>query len=109
MAELRVVRSELIVGSEGSGKGERARRLAAAWLAQSPRHRAEFMAAERAPVALAHALGQHGSAETLIVVDCLTLWLTATLLDAPPLRRSAGTAVPFDDALASCRGPLVLI
>ena len=34
------------------------------------------------PVELAHAIGQHSRADTLIVVDCLTLWLTARLMPA---------------------------
>ena len=40
MAELRVARSELILGGQKSGKTARAEALAAAWLAQSPQHRA---------------------------------------------------------------------
>ena len=31
---------------------------------------------------LAHAIGQHSRADTLVVVDCLTLWLTERLMPA---------------------------
>src|SRR6185369_3284199 len=110
MAELRVARSELILGGQKSGKTARAEALAAAWLAQSPDHRAVYIATAQAwdeemreriarhqrqraqrvprmttveePLELAHAIGVHSRADTLIVVDCLTLWLTALLMPA---------------------------
>lgn len=110
MAELRIARSELILGGQKSGKTARAESLAAAWLAQSPEHRAVYIATAQAwdeemreriarhqrqraqrvprmatveePMELAHAIGQYSRADTLIVVDCLTLWLTALLMPA---------------------------
>lgn len=112
MAELRVARSELILGGAKSGKAARADSLAAAWLAQSPGRRAVCIATAQAwdeemreriarcrrreperaphmiaveePLELAHAIGRHGRADTLIVVDCLTFSLTASLLPAVP-------------------------
>ncbi|HSV54890.1 MAG TPA: bifunctional adenosylcobinamide kinase/adenosylcobinamide-phosphate guanylyltransferase, partial [Burkholderiaceae bacterium] len=45
---LRVVRSELILGGQRSGKSRRAETLAATWLAQSPSHRAVFIATAQA-------------------------------------------------------------
>ena len=108
MVELTVARSELILGGQKSGKSRRAEQLAAAWLTHSPTHRAEMIAtaqahddemrariarhqrerAERvpgmttleAPRDLAAAIAQAGGAETLRVVDCLTLWLTGQLM-----------------------------
>lgn len=109
MAEpLPVARSELVLGGQKSGKTARAEALAAAWLAQSPRHRAVYIAtaqawdaemheriarhrADRAarvprmgtveePVHLGEAVARHAGTETLLVVDCLTLWLTNLLL-----------------------------
>ena len=95
---------ELILGGQKSGKSRRAEQLAAAWLAQSPAHQAVLIATAQAhdaemreriarhqreraarvpglrtvevPHDLADALAAHGSAHTLVVVDCLTLWLT---------------------------------
>jgi adenosylcobinamide kinase/adenosylcobinamide-phosphate guanylyltransferase len=112
MAELRIARSELILGGQKSGKTARAESLAAAWLAQSPDHRAVYIATAQAwdeemreriashqrrraervprmatveePLELAHAIGRHSRADTLIVVDCLTLWLTALLMPVVP-------------------------
>ncbi|MCM2250995.1 MAG: bifunctional adenosylcobinamide kinase/adenosylcobinamide-phosphate guanylyltransferase [Ramlibacter sp.] len=160
MAELRIARSELILGGQKSGKTARAEALAAAWLAQSPSHRAVYIATAQAwddemreriarhqrdrgqhvpgmetveePRELAQAIGRHSRADTLIVVDCLTLWLTAQLMpavaqtrpdDAPPTRDDAADDPPpvRDDAAAgapgraiaaalrACAGPIVLI
>src|SRR5690606_17747601 len=99
-----VARSELILGGQKSGKSRRAEALAAAWLAASTGHRALLIATAEAgdeemrlriarhqgdrarrvpnmqtleePRYLAGALLEHSAADTLIVVDCLTLWLT---------------------------------
>jgi len=160
MAELRIARSELILGGQKSGKTARAESLAAAWLDQSAEHRAVYIATAQAwdeemrdriarhqrqraervprmetveePVELAHAIGQHSRADTLIVVDCLTLWLTALLMPAVPgphpnplpegegtketdslsLWERAGVRVPaatIAQALRACAGPIILI
>lgn len=140
MPELRVASSELILGGQKSGKTARAEALAAAWLDGSPAHRAVYIATAQAwdeemreriqrhrrdradrvprmhtveePVELARAIGQHSRADTLIVVDCLTLWLTALLMPAVPDPRAASVAAPaptLASAIAACAGPLVLI
>lgn len=140
MAELRVARSELILGGAKSGKTVRAELLAAAWLEASPEHRAIYIATAQAwdddmrerisqhrrrraervprmltveePLELAHAIGRHSRADTLIVVDCLTLWLTARLMPSVPGDTSTGTTAPADTiahALRACAGPIVLI
>ena len=103
-----IARSELILGGQKSGKSRRAEMLARTWLEQSIHHRAVLIAtaqpwddemrerivrhqADRAarvpgmttveePYALAAALAQHSRADTLVVVDCLTLWLTNQLM-----------------------------
>ena len=102
------VRSELILGGQRSGKSRRAELLARDWLAQSPNHNAVMIAtatawddemverivrhqqdrAERVPgmltveepTALGEAIQIHSSLQTLVVVDCLTLWLTNLLM-----------------------------
>ncbi|MEJ6022837.1 bifunctional adenosylcobinamide kinase/adenosylcobinamide-phosphate guanylyltransferase [Ramlibacter sp. PS4R-6] len=136
MVEKNVARSELILGGQKSGKTRRAEELAAAWLVQSPSHRAIYIATAQAwdeemreriarhrldrarrvprmetveePHELAQAIGANSRADTLIVVDCLTLWLTARLMP------HAGDAQPVDGdeiprALARCAGPIILI
>ncbi len=119
MAELlSIARSELIVGGQKSGKSARAEKLAAQWLAASPLHSAVLVAtaqahdgemrtriqrhqADRAqrvpsmrtveePLHLADALATHTGAQTMVVVDCLTLWLTNLLMPYVP----AVSAVP---------------
>lgn len=105
---LPLAHSELILGGQKSGKSRRAELLARQWLAQSGEHRAVLIAtalpgdeemrqriarhrADRAqrvpglhtveePVALAQAIASHSIAQTLVVVDCLTLWLTNSLM-----------------------------
>jgi adenosylcobinamide kinase/adenosylcobinamide-phosphate guanylyltransferase len=136
MHDLRVAHSELILGGQKSGKTMRAESLAAAWLAQSPSHRAIYIATAQAwdeemreriarhrhdragrvprmetveePVELAHAIGAHSSPGTLVVVDCLTLWLTALLMPAVGDARGLPPG-SIAQAVAACRGPLVLV
>jgi adenosylcobinamide kinase / adenosylcobinamide-phosphate guanylyltransferase len=114
MAEaLTLARSEFILGGQKSGKSRRAELLARDWLAQSTRHKAVFIAtaqpwddemreriarhqrdrAERVPgmttveepLQLAYAIQQHSQPDTLVVVDCLTLWLTNWLMPVEPI------------------------
>ncbi|WPB58556.1 bifunctional adenosylcobinamide kinase/adenosylcobinamide-phosphate guanylyltransferase [Xylophilus sp. GOD-11R] len=130
-----VVASELVLGGQRSGKSRRAEMLAVAWLSRAPSHRAIFVVtaepgdeemrtrierhradrAERlpgaatveAPRALAQAVALHSDAATLLVVDCLTLWL-ANLhgLDDAAL---AGEADALGEAVALAPGPVVLV
>ena len=120
MAELRVARTELILGGQRSGKSRRAEALAQRWLAQSPEHCAVLIATaqpgddemrtriahhqrDRAarvpgmrtveePMALGDALAQHSDPKTLVVVDCLTLWLTHLLMPHEPANEQPGNA-----------------
>ena len=105
-----IARSELILGGQKSGKSRRAELLARDWLARSPQHRALLIAtaepwddemrariarhqrdrAERVPGLatleeprdLAAVLRRESTPHTLLVVDCLTLWLTNWTLPA---------------------------
>ena len=103
-------RSELILGGQKSGKSRRAELLASQWLSQSAGHSAVLIAtaqpfddemrqrierhqADRAarvpgmrlveePLNLAAAIARHSAPHALVVVDCLTLWLTNLLMPA---------------------------
>ncbi|WP_421955550.1 bifunctional adenosylcobinamide kinase/adenosylcobinamide-phosphate guanylyltransferase [Polaromonas sp.] len=114
-----VARSEFILGGQKSGKSRRAELLARDWLAQSPEHRAVLIATaqpwddemreritrhqlDRAarvpgmstveePLALADAVARSSTANTLIVVDCLTLWLTNLLMPAEAVETAKKT------------------
>lgn len=116
-----IARSELILGGQKSGKSRRAELLARDWMAQSRDHRAVMLAtaqpwdeemrqrilrhqADRAqrvpgmttveePLKLAEAIQTHSQPDTLIVVDCLTLWLTNCLMPADTAL-STDTAAP---------------
>lgn len=137
-------RSELILGGQKSGKSRRAELLARSWLAQSPEHRAVLIATaqpwdeemreriarhqqDRAirvpklhtveePLQLATALVSHSQPQTLVVVDCLTLWLTNLLM---PAENSGQKEAPAQDiwaqvaiflrAIEEAAGPVVLV
>ena len=140
MADL--TRSEFILGGQRSGKSRRAEVLARQWLERSPDHRAVLIAtgqawddemreriarhqrdrAERVPgmvtveepLALAEALHRASDAKTLVVVDCLTLWMTNLMMPADagqaidePAVFAAGHALC--EAIAAAPGPLVLV
>ena len=134
MRELRVARSELILGGDAAAKTARAQALADAWLAQGEGRRVVYIATAQAwdaemrglvdahrrgqdrpgmvtveePTELAHALGSGSRPDTLIVVDCLTLWLTHWLM---PMQGEAHDA-PVDAlcaALPNLPGPVVLV
>lgn len=144
MSSLSLGRSELILGGQRSGKSRRAERLAQGWLAQLPAHRAVLIAtgqpgddemreriarhqqdrAERVPgmstveepLQLAQAITEHGNAQTLVVVDCLTLWLTNWLMPAENSEKNKAAAqypkapvAMLLEAIESCPGPLVLV
>ncbi len=97
----------LIVGGQRSGKSRHAERLALQWLAASPEHRVTVVAtamawddemrariarhqAERPagmstveePLALSRVLREQAAPGRLLLVDCLTLWLTNWLMPA---------------------------
>jgi len=142
--QMPIARSELILGGQKSGKSRRAELLARRWLDQSPAHRAVLVAtaqpwdeemreriarhqAERAarvpglqtveePLALAEALARHSRPDTLVVVDCLTLWLTNQLMPAEEFKPKAPQAqsplahcAMLLGAIEAAAGPLVLV
>ncbi|MCR8960970.1 bifunctional adenosylcobinamide kinase/adenosylcobinamide-phosphate guanylyltransferase [Variovorax sp. S2] len=135
---------EFILGGQKSGKSRRAEQRATDWLAEAPaarravliataqafddemreriaRHQADrarrvpAMRTVEEPVELARAIVSESAPETLVVVDCLTLWLTNLLM---PLRSEAAkpaTRTPPAHvamlliALREARGPVVLV
>lgn len=134
-------RHELLLGGVHSGKSRTAELRAAAWLAADPRHRATLVATalpgdaemaariERhrtaraarvpalatveAPQALGAALSALADPQHLLVVDCLTLWLTQCLLPPPGRAHDPGTWPRERDALLTAltdsASPVVLV
>ena len=144
LEEMAIARSELILGGQKSGKSRRAELLARNWLAQSPAHQAVMIAtaqpwdeemreriarhqtdrAERVPgmqtveepLALGETLARYSQPQTLVVVDCLTLWLTNLLMPAenneqnePPVQAARAQVAMVLRAIENAAGPVVLV
>jgi len=138
------VEHEFILGGQKSGKSRRAEQRAADWLAAEPRTRRAVMIAtaqayddemqerivrhqaDRAervpgmrtieePIELARAVVTQSTPDTLVVVDCLTLWLTNLLMPMPAEDARPPTRTPSTHmgmlmvALREARGPVVLV
>lgn len=138
MAE--IVRSELILGGQKSGKSRRAEMLAQRWLA-APGHDAVLIAtgqafddemreridrhlrdrAERVPglktveeaFTLASAVQELSTPTTLLIIDCLTLWLTNQLMPMQGAPHSTEAIQAererFCKLLAASPGPIVVV
>ncbi|MEX8492512.1 bifunctional adenosylcobinamide kinase/adenosylcobinamide-phosphate guanylyltransferase [Sphaerotilus sp.] len=134
------LQSEFLLGGQRSGKSRCGESRAAGWLAQ-PGHRAVLLAtalggdeemrarihrhqrdrAERVPAMaldevprdLAGAIHRHSAPDCLVLVDCLTLWLTQWLMpiEGAPVDGATWLAVlaDLDAALQAAPGPVVLV
>ncbi len=154
MADIQAIsKSELILGGQKSGKSRRSEMLAHDWLLQSPLHKAILIAtaqpwdeemqqriarhkqdrAERVPglatveepLQLAQTVQRLSQPDTLLVVDCLTLWLTNLLMPAdvvdtekslsntPSNKRIASEFIAYSTmlsvAIARSSGPIVIV
>ena len=138
---LTIARSEFLLGGQKSGKSRRAEMLAQHWLGMSTEHGAMLIAtaqpwdeemrarigrhqADRAqrvpgmqtmeePLALAQTLAAHSRPDVLLVVDCLTLWLTNGMM---PMHPQANAEFDVDsqvsaltESIAMATGPVVFV
>ena len=139
MAEPRTV-TELVLGGQKSGKTRWAEARAQAWLDADDGHRAVLLAtamagdaemAERirrhqadragrlhglelveAPLDVAGVIARRSRPDTLVLVDCLTLWLTHHLMPQWPLPRAVEPERLIERlcaAVAAAPGPVVLV
>jgi adenosylcobinamide kinase / adenosylcobinamide-phosphate guanylyltransferase len=137
-----LAKSELILGGQKSGKSRRAEQLAKDWLLQSPDHKAVLIAtaqpwdeemgqrialhqydrAERVPglatveepLQLAQTISRLSQPDTLLVVDCLTLWLTNLLMPAdmenkPVASDFINCAAMLSVAISKAKSPIVIV
>nr|WP_284213295.1 bifunctional adenosylcobinamide kinase/adenosylcobinamide-phosphate guanylyltransferase [Comamonas jiangduensis] len=142
---------ELILGGQKSGKTRRAEQAARDWVdagagryavylatgqawdaemqARIARHQADRalrvpgMQTVEAPLHLGQALQAHSKAQTLVVVDCLTLWLTNWMMPMQSVEQAASEDQPnqalaldwqaqralFLEVLPQCPGPVVVV
>lgn len=132
----------LILGGQKSGKSRHAELLAKAWLEENPQHRACLIATAQAhdaemaariarhqsdraarvpglqtveePLALAATISRLSSPQTLLLVDCLNLWLTNMLMPMPPQEACSpdyihAQTAALQAALAQAPGPVVFV
>ena len=143
-------RCEFILGGQRSGKSRRAELLARDWLLQSPDREAVMIATATAwddemkdriarhrldrtervpgmttveePVNLGDAVQTHSKPRTIVVVDCLTLWLTNLLmphagaesnlknkLNLPLIHQTRVQEAAFLIAIKNASGPVILV
>lgn len=131
---------ELVLGGCKSGKSRCAEQRASDWLASPQRaacliatalpgdgemreriarHRADrarrvpALGTVEEPIALAKAIAEHSDEHRLLIVDCLTLWLTNLLMpmEGPSMGGDAWAAQEqgLIEALRCARGPVVLV
>lgn len=131
-----------ILGGQRSGKSRHGEGLARQWLEASSDRRAVMVATGQAwdeemreriarhrvdraqrvpgmltveePLALADAVRRQSDARTLVVVDCLTLWLTNLMMPADPACALAEDAAEAEAdrlcaAIEAAPGPVVLV
>ncbi len=145
-SRLQLAQSELIMGGQKSGKSRRAEALAQSWLMANSDHLAVLVATARTgddemrqriarhqrdraervpgittveePLQLAQAIAQHSRPDTLVVVDCLTLWLTNWMMPLDPnefmkhkllAQKNNAPVATLLEAIANAPGPLVLV
>lgn len=137
MLTLTSAHRELILGGQKSGKSKHAEVLAQAWLDQNAIHQAMLIAtgeawdaemharivrhradrAERVPGMvtveepryLPKAIAHYSRAHRLLVIDCMTLWLTNWTM---PFRGNAAAEPPIAkllEAIENAPGPLLLV
>ena len=139
-------RTQFILGGQKSGKSRRAELLARQWLQSGAQHQAVLVAtgqawdaemteriarhqrdrAERVPGMqtleeprdLAQVIAQHSHPQRLLVIDCLTLWLTKWLMPVeaenseekmPPAQAWQAQLAMFLKALDDAPGPIILV
>lgn len=146
LAKNAVAKTELIIGGQKSGKSRRAELLAKDWLLQSPDHKAVLIATAQAwdeemqqriarhqrdraervpglttveePLHLVQTINRLTRPDTLLVVDCLTLWLTNLLMPADAKNKptsgdyiayAAMLNVAIQNAKNQVKGPIIIV
>lgn len=132
-----MARRELILGGQKSGKSRRAEALAKTWCDHSSSHRAVFLATGQAwddemreriarhrldrairvpgmqtleePLHLAQRISTLSHPECLLVVDCMTLWLTNWMMPVASRPAESAPVAELLSVLKTGPGPVVLV
>lgn len=127
----------LLLGGQRSGKSRHAESLALAWCARAPDHHATVVATAQVldaemrlrverhrqerpaplataevPLALAEYIAAHSAPTHLLLVDCLTLWLTQWLMPLGEPHSAGAWAAQreaFVKAVQGSAGPVLLV
>jgi adenosylcobinamide kinase / adenosylcobinamide-phosphate guanylyltransferase len=75
-------------------------------IAEHRRRRPAGWSTVEAPLDLAESVAEHASPDRMMLIDCLTLWLSNVMLDGRDLEAACNTVV---DALAAGKGPIVVV
>ncbi|WP_353202558.1 bifunctional adenosylcobinamide kinase/adenosylcobinamide-phosphate guanylyltransferase [Polynucleobacter sp.] len=142
MSSSEISRAHLILGGQKSGKSAHAELLTKEWLSQSNKRTAVLVATAQAldeemhlkikrhqndraqkiptmllieePTDLGRVIREQSSVNHLIVIDCLTIWLTNLLMPHSELVAAEfeSTSAAIDDLLSavkSARGPIIFV
>ena len=135
------IKHEFVLGGQKSGKSRRAEFLASEWLASDSGHQAVLIATAMAhdsemqkrikrhqddralnspglatleePWQLAKIIEDNSQPNTLLVIDCLTLWLTNYLMPMPGFEDQSRNYLEqleaLEQAIKNASGPIVLV
>lgn len=142
MSLMQVHRTELIVGGQKSGKSKRAEQIVRGWLNASTTHQAVLIATAQVfdsemqarvdhhqdiraktipeiqtieePLHIGEIVSKYVEPHQMIVIDCLTVWLTNLLMPHPELAKTQKIDPQqelnaFIQSLENARGPVILV
>ena len=102
-------REALLLATAWAGDAEMAARIERHRLDRA--QRVPRLACEETPIELPQAIRRHAAPQRLLVVDCLTLWLTQCRMPPPgqAVQDAPRLEAELVDAVAAAAGPILLV